>query len=155
MEAAPGGPTPGSAPRSLKDRWTALTLWRAMTMRTLRLKIATWILRPVDAAPMGATTALQAMEALADLASFIEKSGEIRRRSHAYQKLTDKVNAAINMLHGAGIVGDPTQKADAMRRVFLQQRWLKMSKRRQRAFQKNAGAQAMVKDLLQRRAAAQ
>lgn len=155
--ASPGSLTPPPAPphaakvtlgRRIKVAWAQVSLKRAIWGRKLNLIVAYWLLKPLDCTVVGKPSLFQSMEHLAALASFIEKSGGVRHRTAAYQKLSDKTRSAVIALQDAARVGDPALNANDLRQTFLRFQWMGLSRRKKRMFEKQATGQAMVRELM-------
>lgn len=114
--------------------------WLAQLGRVIRLRIAGRLVRSLGCTTVSGDALLAAAKKMAELASFIEKSGEVRRTSHAYEKLQTRVMEATQLLEGAVKLGDPTMQGQALIQTFMQARWASMSRTQQRKYQRAAAA---------------
>jgi len=119
-------------------------MWWAMVSRNARLKLANRIVRPLGATTVGGEVLLEAVKKLAELDSYIEKSGEIQHRKHVYAQLTSRLRVVGQIIEAAVRVGDPGTRAQQLVQTYMQTRWLSMGKNQQRKYQKAAAAQAMT-----------
>lgn len=129
---------------SLKDRWAKIKSWRAMLTRTVRLKAASWLLSPIGCVSVGGDVLLMSVQKLAELDSYIEKSGDVRTNTHAYEKLTSRVRQISQLIEIATRAGDPGTNAKQLIDVYGRARWMSMSKNQRAKYQQMQAAQAMT-----------
>ncbi len=121
--------------------------WLSLFGRKQRLTLAAWIIKPLGCTTVSGDLMLQAVKKMAELDSYIEKSGEIRRRTHAYQTLLSRQREIGQMLEGAVRIGDPTTAAQQLIQVYMQARWLSMSNSQRKKIQLAQAAQQIAQKL--------
>lgn len=130
---------------SLRDRWTKFTSARVVFTRALRLKLASWLLSPIGCVSVGGDVLLMSAQKMAELESYIDKSGEVRHNTHAYEKLTRRVREVSQLIEIATRAGDPDTNAKQLIDVYHQARWMSMSHNQQLKYQQMQAAHAMTK----------
>lgn len=129
---------------SLKDRWARVQSWRIMLTRAIRLKVASWLLSPIGCVSVGGDVLLMAAQKIAELESYIDKSGDVRHHTHAYEKLVRRVRDVSQFIEIATRAGDPGTNAQQLVEVYQRARWMGLSRNQQRKYQQMQAAQAMT-----------
>ena len=118
--------------------------WWNLTMRGVRLRLAGWIVRPLGVTTASSDVLFQLVKKIAELESYIEKSGYVRTNSHAYHVLRTRVTEVSKMLEAAVRIGDPGTQAKQLIEVYMQARWLSMSRNQQKKYQMAQAAKAVT-----------
>lgn len=129
---------------SLKDRWAQIKSWRIMLTRVIRLKVASWLLSPMGCVSVAGDVLLMSVQKIAELESYMEKSGEIRHNTHAYEKLATRIRAVSQLIEIATRAGDPGANARQLVDAYNRARWMSLSRNQQRKYQQMQAAQAMT-----------
>jgi len=117
--------------------------WLLMRQRNARLRVAGWIISSLGQTTADRTMLLQIGKQLAELESYIEKSGEIRHRTAAYGKLAQRVQQITGMLDSALRMGDPHQRSEQLQQIWTRARIASMSRNQQRKHQRAVQQQEM------------
>ena len=118
--------------------------WITLKTRAARLYAANIIVRSLGCVTVSSDVLLQLVKKTAELASYIEKSGEIRKQVHAYSKLMSRVNEISSLTEAAVRIGDPNTKTDQLIQVYMTARWASMSRNQQRKYQRAQAAKEMA-----------